>query len=167
MKTIDIKGDNYFGNWTRSRSACRAIIIKDGKILLSYETATDQWMLPGGGLEEGETREECVVREIAEETGYVVRPASECLLEIDEYYEDCKWPSFYYFCEITGSTETKLTPQEQEVGMVPKWLPVEEIVKIFSRHQDYADTDEMRRGMYFREYTALTNILDEYRNKEE
>lgn len=34
-----------------------------------------------------------------------------------------------------------------------------EIIGIFSKHQDYVDTDEMRRGMYLREYTALTTIL--------
>lgn len=162
VKAIEIIGDNYFGNWTSSRSACRAIIIKDGKMLLSYETETDQWMLPGGGLEEGETQEECVIREIAEETGFVIRPVSECLLEIDEYYEDCKWPSFYFLCEIIGTTESHLTEREMEVGMEPRWLPVKEIIGVFSKHQDYADTDEMRRGMYLREYTALTTILDGY-----
>ena len=54
MKTIDIIGDNYFGKWNKTRAACRSVVIKDGKMLLSYETKTDQWMLPGGGLEAGE-----------------------------------------------------------------------------------------------------------------
>ena len=89
MKILEIVGDNYFGNWTKSRTGCRAVIIRDGKILMSYETKTDQWMLPGGGLEEDETEEECVIREIAEECGVVIRPSS-CVLELDEYYEDCK-----------------------------------------------------------------------------
>ncbi len=159
MKIIDIKGENYFGHWKESRAGCRAIIIQDGKMLLSYETVTDQWMLPGGGLETGESGEECVVREVAEETGYIVKPTSGCALEIDEYYEDFKWLNYYFVCEITGTTELNLTEREKEVGMEPRWLPVEEIIHIFSRHQDHAETDEMRRGMYYREYTALTNIL--------
>ena len=54
MKVIDIVGENYFGEWDKTRTACRAIIFKDDKILLSYETKHDQWMLPGGGLEDGE-----------------------------------------------------------------------------------------------------------------
>ena len=54
MKIKEIIGDNYFGNWANTRTACRAIIIREGEILLSYETKTDQWMLPGGGLEPGE-----------------------------------------------------------------------------------------------------------------
>ena len=87
MQTIEIVGDNYFGKWTKTRTACRALILQGSKLLLSYETKTDQWMLPGGGLEEDETEEQCVIREVAEETGSVIR-SSGCVLEIDEYYEE-------------------------------------------------------------------------------
>lgn len=44
-------------------------------------------MIPGGGLEKDETDRDCCIREIAEETGVVVE-TSDCLLEIDEYYEN-------------------------------------------------------------------------------
>ena len=158
VKTIDITGDNYFGKWTNTRAACRAVIIEDGKMLLSYETKTGQWMLPGGGLEQGEDEKDCVIRETAEETGAVIEP-SECLLEIDEYYEDWKWVNRYFLGTITGSCEQHLTDREKEVGMEPRWMPVTEIVEVFSKHNDYAESDEMRRGMYLREYTALMEIL--------
>ena len=158
MKTIDIIGDNYFGSWTKTRAGCRAVIIKDGRILLSYETVTDQWMLPGGGLEENETEEQCVIRELSEETGYIIKP-SQCVLEIDEYYEDCKWVNRYFSGEITGSTERRLTEGEKKVGMEPRWLGISDILEIFSHHEQYRDIDEMRRGMYQREYMALKEIL--------
>ncbi len=158
MKSINIVGDNYFGKWNKTRTACRSVVIKDGKLLLSYETRTNQWMLPGGGLEADEGEKECVIRETTEETGFVIKP-SECLLEIDEYYEDWKWVNRYFFGEITGETERNLTEREIEVGMEPRWLPVEDIIEIFSKHADYTDTDEMRRGMYLREYTALKELL--------
>ena len=158
MKTISIVGSNYFGKWDHTRTACRGIIIQDGRLLLSYETVTGQWMLPGGGLEDGEDEQACCIREIAEETGVLIRPSG-CVLEIDEYYEDWKWISRYFFGEVTGQTEVRLTGREKEVGMEPRWLPVEEITGIFSRHADYTDTDEMRRGIYLREYTALCAIL--------
>lgn len=90
MKVIDIVGENYFGKWDKTRTACRGIIIHDTKVLLSYETRNDQWMLPGGGLEDNESEKACCIREIAEETG-MVADISECILEIDEYYEDWKW----------------------------------------------------------------------------
>ena len=156
-KIIEITGDNYSGQWTKTRTACRGIVIRDGKLLLSYETATGQWMLPGGGLEAGEDERECCIRETAEETGYRIR-VSGCVLEIDEYYEDFRWVNRYFFGEATGQVPPRLTAREQEVGMEPRWLPLEEIIGIFSGHASWADTDEMRRGMYLREYTALRRL---------
>ena len=156
-RIVDIVGDNYFGKWDKTRTACRGIILRDNRLLLSYETRTGQWMLPGGGLEDNEDERECCVREVAEETGFLIRP-TECVFEIDEYYEDFKWVNRYFFGEVTGETAVQLTEREKEVGMEPRWLPLDEIIRIFSAHASYADTDEMRRGMYLREYTALRKL---------
>ena len=165
MKTLEIFGNNYFGHWENSRTACRGIIIKDGCVLLSYETRTGQYMIPGGGLEEGEDERECCTRELAEETGFLVSP-SECVLEMDEFYEDWKYISRYFFGTVTGQTEIKLTAREQGVGMEPRWLPLDEIIGIFGTHADYTDTNEMRRGIYLREYTALKALEDRIRHPE-
>ena len=159
MKTIEITGDNYLGKWTETRKACRGIVLQDKCILMSYERMTEQWMIPGGGLESGEDERTCCAREVAEETGILVQP-SECVLEIDEYYENFKWVNRYFFCSVSGETEMRLTDREKEAGMEPRWISIDEIVSIFSKHADYADTDEMRRGMYLREYTALTELID-------
>lgn len=85
MKTINIVGENYCGSWRNARTACRAIIVKESEMLLSFDTKTGQWMFPGGGLEQNESEDQCVIREILEETGYVIKP-SKCILEINEYY---------------------------------------------------------------------------------
>lgn len=159
MKTIDIKGDNYFGYWDKTRAACRGIVLKEDEILVSFETKTNQYMIPGGGLENNEDEKTCCMREVAEETG-ILTEVSDCVLEIDEYYEDCKWINWYYVCKQKGSTEMHLTKQEQEVGMEPRWIKLSEVLEVFSKHADYSNTDEMRRGMYLREYTALCEILD-------
>lgn len=84
MKRIEIVGQNYFGSWNKTRTACRAIIIQNDKILLSYESKTDQWMLPGGGAEDNESDESCCIREVSEETGKVIT-VSDCELEIAEF----------------------------------------------------------------------------------
>ena len=158
MKTIEIHGLNSYEYWENERTACRGIVVQNGKILLSYETVTDQWMIPGGGLEEGEDERECCARELLEETGIKIRPSA-CVLEIDEFYEDWKFVSKYFLGTVEGEGEIHLTDREIEVGMEPRWLSVQEIMEIFSHHADYADTDEMRRGMYLREYTALSELL--------
>lgn len=158
MKTVEIVGKNYFGHWTHERTACRGVVIEDGRVLLSYALRDDLWMIPGGGLEAGEDEGSCCVRELAEETGRVVLPSA-CALELREYYEDCKYVSRYFFGAVVGRCVPKLTEAEQRMGMEPRWLPVEEALQIFSRHADYADTDEERRGIYQREYTALSALL--------
>ena len=47
------------------------VLIEDGKILLveQYVTETRHWAHPGGRPELGETLEQCLIREIKEETG--------------------------------------------------------------------------------------------------
>ncbi|MFC3773825.1 NUDIX domain-containing protein [Paenibacillus sp. GCM10012303] len=36
-------------------------------------TASGHYFLPGGGMDEGETPEECLRREVLEETGYQIK----------------------------------------------------------------------------------------------
>jgi 8-oxo-dGTP diphosphatase len=49
-----------------------AVIVDRGMVLIvrrKYEPLAGQWSIPGGGVEVGETLEQCVTREIREETG--------------------------------------------------------------------------------------------------
>ena len=70
VKVLDLYISKRQPEQVRVREACRGIVVRDRMVLLSYEGNTDQWFLPGGGLEEGESLEECCIRELAEETGY-------------------------------------------------------------------------------------------------
>lgn len=49
----------------------KGVVARGGQILLLHNER-DEWELPGGRLEIGESPERCVVREIAEETGWAV-----------------------------------------------------------------------------------------------
>ena len=157
METINIYGDNRFESFSKIREACRGIVISDGNILLTCEVNTDQWFIPGGGLERGESLEECCIREVAEETGCQVESRYQ-YLTINEYYEEWKFVSHYFVCIVTGETSRKLTERETEVGLEPGWVPLEKAVEIFSKHKEYAD-NEMKRGAYQREYEALLCFL--------
>lgn len=157
MKTIEIFGDNRFAEYTKSRVACRGIVLSGEKILLTYEVNTDQYFIPGGGVEDAESLEECCRRELAEETGYLVKPLSK-YLTIHEYYEEWFFVSHYFICEIVGETAQKLTEREAEAGLKPRWIPLTEAIEIFSGHQEYAAEDEMKRGAYLREFEALSYL---------
>ena len=157
MHTIDIYGDNRFAEYTKTREACRGIILRDGLILLTYEVNTDQWFTPGGGTEENESLEACCIRELAEETGYIVKPQTQ-FVTVNEYYTDWRFISHYYICECIGETERHLTKDEIRNGLERRWIPLTEAVDIFSKHQSYAKENEMKRGSYLREYEALLRL---------
>ena len=157
MKVINIYGEGFDGQESKARIACRAVVMQDGKLLLSYETKTGKWMLPGGGLENGETDAECCVRETEEETGLRIE-AGACFLEIREYFPDSQWVNRYFLCTAVGEGQMRRTKQEISAGMEPRWVPFDEIMGIFGGYAAYDGKDEMRRGLYFREYTALREL---------
>ena len=154
MKTIEIFGEDRWDEYTKVREGCRGIVIKDGKILLSYEKNIDQYLIPGGGIEEGESLVDCCIREIIEETGVVVEP-KEHYLTLDEYYHEYYFLSHYFACDILGECERQLTKTERENGLVPVWVDFDEALNIFSEYERYRETNELRYGAYYREYLAL------------
>ncbi len=164
-EVIEVVGDNYFGHYRKSRIACRGIVLQGEDILLSYETKTGQWMIPGGGQEKEEDDSDCVAREVQEETGYQVKPSLP-VLQIDEYYGNEKFISKYFLCQVTGKASISLTKREQEVGMEPRWIPLRDALLIFGSYRQYEGENEMRRGLYLREFLALKRIFPEQEDHE-
>ena len=163
MKTIETIGDNYFGHYDRIRYACRAVVIQDGMLLTSYMVRTDTFMTPGGGMEPGEDEKQCCLREAMEETGYVLE-LSECALVLNEYYENVKYTTYYFPGRVTGVVSRKMTEAEKKDCLEPRWMPFGLMKDIFSCHAFYADKDEMKRGLYEREYNALCGMTGESYN---
>jgi ADP-ribose pyrophosphatase YjhB (NUDIX family) len=52
--------------------AAYAIVTRDGKVLLTRRRESDEWVLPGGSVEEEEPPWDAAVREVREETGLEV-----------------------------------------------------------------------------------------------
>ena len=50
-----------------------AVVLVDGRCLVLRRTATDEWIIPKGHLEQGERPEDAAVREVREETGFEIR----------------------------------------------------------------------------------------------
>lgn len=63
----------------RTDIRANAIIVRDNKILLIHrkKNGDEYWVFPGGGIEEGESGEEAVSREVKEETDLEVTKITE------------------------------------------------------------------------------------------
>lgn len=155
MKKIQLVNEDYEGHVDVCRHACRGIVIKDGKILLSYESNEDKYIIPGGGVEEGETFAECCAREIKEETGMIVKPIEE-YLEIEEFFLNWQHIQHYFLCEFVEDTGTQaLTDAEIKNGDVPRWIRFEDAVGTFGRYEEFHDINIADYGLYRREFLAL------------
>ena len=144
----------YTAPYKNKRVSCRAIIIKDGRILLSHETNKGNYMSPGGGIENGETSEECVEREVLEETGYIVK-AIKPFITINEYCYDTLYVNRYFICEITGNGQRNLTENEKFKKMEPEWVDLNKAEEIFGANESLPPD---KASLYLREYTILKKI---------
>ena len=161
IKCIETFGANMFEKYTKTRVGCRGIVVENDKMLISHELNSEFYLIPGGGIEDGETLEECCVREVLEETGYKVAPLRH-FLTINEYYEEYKYVSHYFVCKVVGRGEVRLTDAETERGLVPEWVDVGTLLSIYEKHNDYDGINEEKRGSYLREYKALTEYLAQF-----
>ena len=78
------------------------IIVHEGRVVLvkrRFEPLAGQWSIPGGAVETGETLEACLVREMGEETGFLVQvgPVVEVL---DRITHDDEGKVLYHFVLI-------------------------------------------------------------------
>lgn len=80
-----------------------------------------KWEFPGGKLEEGETREEALIRELKEELKIDVNPF-EYVITIDHVYPDFRLIMHAFKCKILNDTKPELTEHLQS-----KWLTTSEL----------------------------------------
>jgi len=85
----------------------RGAAFVDGRVLLVREISDGHWTLPGGWADVNQSAAECVVREIAEESGFLARARK--LAAVRDYQRSGHPPrnvdsiyKMFFICEITG-----------------------------------------------------------------
>ncbi|WP_237191680.1 NUDIX hydrolase [Rothia nasimurium] len=135
-----------------TRPAAYAVVIDDGKILLSrwvphipgYEPG---WTLPGGGMDPGEQPSETAVREVFEETGYTIE--IDGLLGVHAAYFDqdgadrpfCAFRTVFRG-HVTGG---ELTYEVGGSSDMAAWIPLSQL----DQYHYYSALDEAARMMGF------------------
>jgi len=105
----------------------RAVVFREGRILLVRERAVGRWTLPGGWADVGQTPGEAAAREALEESGYLVRP--EKLLAVFDKARHPHPPGVDYVyklfvrCALVGG-EARTSHETDAVGFYgPDGLP--------------------------------------------
>jgi ADP-ribose pyrophosphatase YjhB (NUDIX family) len=85
----------------------RGAAFRDGRVLMVREVSDGGWTLPGGWADVNQTAAECVVREIAEESGFQARAVK--LAAVHDYRKrhPPRLDSIYkifFICELTGGS---------------------------------------------------------------
>ncbi len=109
----------------RTVRVAAAVIMRDGKIFATqrgYGPYKDYWEFPGGKLEQDETAEQALVREIREELDTLVRPVRH-LARVEYDYPDFHLSMDCFLCDVL---EGALILKEHESArwLAPKDLPV-------------------------------------------
>lgn len=117
----------------RFRIAVSALIVHQGQILLAQRRDIDWWNLPGGGMEEGETVDEAVRREVYEETCLEV--AVERLVGV--YSKPQKQEVVLTFlCHITAGVPSVTNETRECRYFPPNHLPEKTLPKHRQRIED-------------------------------
>lgn len=117
---------------TLQRQAVRAIIWQDGRLLLVHSLKVGDYKFPGGGLDEGESDEQALRRELREECGArlaeIVGEFGQVIeydLPVEPGYDVFCMTSRYYLCRIEpGLGKLRLDPYERDLGFRPAWVDV-------------------------------------------
>ena len=118
------------------KTGVRAIIEKDG-LFAMQKSSRGEYKIPGGGVDDGETLEEALLREVQEEVGLQVIPESmEELGEIlemrrDIFNKELKYiaHSLHYLCKVKDErVETSMTESEKRKGFHLSWVDIDTII---------------------------------------
>ncbi|MDP9082610.1 MAG: NUDIX hydrolase [Pseudomonadota bacterium] len=101
----------------------RGAAFLDGRVLLVREISDGKWTLPGGWADVNQTPSHCVVREFAEESGFIAKASK--LAAVHDYqtrnrpgHMDSIYKLFF-ICEIIGGSATA-SDETSEVAFFPR-----------------------------------------------
>lgn len=146
----------------KPRLTARAVLQRpDGMIAVMYIGKYDIYILPGGGVDEGESIQEALHREIAEETGCLCQSVRELgMVSENRAHADYTQRSYYYVVQTNGPHQAQqLTETETDNGTRLQWHTLDEAMRLIG-----SPVHEVRQRIYLqaRDMAALTEYAIEY-----
>jgi len=112
----------------------KGIILKENKVIL-LRNERNEWELPGGRLEHGETLEKALTREINEELGIYCSIDKLNDVWVYEVYQDREVLIITFICNSADSSNVVISNEHLEY----KWFPVSELESL-NMPQGYKDS---------------------------
>src|SRR3989344_1485325 len=124
------------------RNIVRAIvydIVKGDYIYLLLKAKKDYWQNPQGGINEGESEIEALVREVREETGISIDGVSNWIRDSLEYQTERKGVLINsnvvsYAVRVDSSKKVKLSEEEGHTEY--RWVNYEEALKLLTTYPE-------------------------------
>ena len=145
--TAQTFGERVEGRSYTSRPGAYAIVMDAGRIAV-IRGRTGQCFLPGGGIEEGETAEVALAREVREECGWTIRTATK-VGEALQYIETEREGRFALHCTFFRvRTAGLLQPNAGDhSGDGIEWLsPQEAMTRLVRECDSWAITEAVASG---------------------
>lgn len=135
MEFIDRKGNKVkkpTNKDVKKRSSAYGVYLLDGKVLMVKSGWVDLWELPGGGIKEGESVIEGLIREFKEEAEMEIQKLNPQVIasikmnfysdDIDQYFN-----SRMLFYHIIQAKKINWVKKEEDEIQEAAWVPVEEL----------------------------------------
>jgi 8-oxo-dGTP pyrophosphatase MutT (NUDIX family) len=146
-----------------TRKATRAIVLNGENILLLYTKRYHDYSLPGGGIDEGESNIDGLIRELKEETG---AHNVQDIQEIGLYEEFRPWhktgfdmvhmQSYCYVCSIDDELlDPELESHEIDNGMHPIWMNIHQAIS----HNEHTIANSEKKGLSIERETFLLKLI--------
>ena len=99
-----------------TRAGAYGVVRREGLVLLVWDQEDQRWYFPGGGIEAGESPEEALAREVAEETGFRLLSCTPLVYAEQPTAAGVTKECHFFLADVD---DTEPGPAEHEVGWVP------------------------------------------------
>ncbi len=164
MERIILKDEEYpFTGFTHMRQIARAILLFPEGVAIHTVHRDDMFgnqtylETPGGGVDEGETFEEAVVRECLEETGYLIEVIAP-ILEVEDAYNliGRKNINRFFLCRPLEKKEKHFASHGDSYIQRTDIVPLDELIRRYEKQDDHGVAGLVKR----RELPVLLKVRE-------